>query len=319
MGGDSRPEYGSINVINMSSLEEILKTNVRLSSYTTFGIGGPADFFINARSVKSLICGIKFARSRNLPFIVIGGGSNLLIDDRGIRGLVIRNSLKGIRVRKNNLTARAGEKLCRLLQFAANRGLSGLEFAAGIPGTLGGAVFGNAGAYGKALGDFLTEATLMDYNGNVKKVKNEYFNFSYRWSQIKRKREIVLDCTFSLGRGKPDDIKRQMNRLIEERCRKHPDKTWGCAGSYFKNIDPEKPGQRRVAAGLLLDRVGARKMRLGKARVFPGHANFLTNPGGATATEIKELAKILKNKVKQEFGIELEEEVIFLDENLSYI
>jgi UDP-N-acetylmuramate dehydrogenase len=293
-----------------------IRRNVKLARYTTFRIGGPADFFVTVKSIDALRKTLEFAGSNNIPFIILGGGSNLLICDRGIRGLAIKNGLKGIRRKNNTVIARSGEKLSRVLEFAMQNNLSGLEFASGIPGSLGGAVYGNAGAYGKAVGDFLVQAKLMDKKGSIKIADKSDLGFQYRYSSLKQTGEIVLEAEFLLEPGNSEEIKRKMDEIIEERCQKHPAKTAGCAGSYFKNLDPPQPGERRIPAGLLLEKVGAKGMRKGKAAVFSGHANFITNPGGATASEVLELAMELKKKVKAAFGIELEEEVLYIDEYL---
>jgi UDP-N-acetylmuramate dehydrogenase len=293
-----------------------IRRNVKLSRYTTFRIGGPADFFVRVQSINAFKKALYFARTNNIPFIILGGGSNLLICDQGIRGLAIKNGLKGIRKKGNTIIAKSGEKLSSVIEFAMQNGLSGFEFAYGIPGSLGGAIYGNAGAYGKAVGDLLIRAKLMDREGNVWVADKADLGFKYRHSFLKENGEIVLEAEFQLKPGNPQEIRRKMEEIIEERCRKHPARTAGCAGSYFKNLDPPKPGEHRIPAGAILEKVGAKGMRKGKAVVFSGHANFITNPGGATASEVLELARELKEKVKAEFGIELEEEVLYIDEYL---
>jgi UDP-N-acetylmuramate dehydrogenase len=294
-----------------------IRRNVKLSRYTTFRIGGPADFFIKVQSIESLKKALAFAVEKNIPFIVMGGGSNLLICDYGIRGLVIKNNLRGIRKKDNNIIARSGEKLSGVVNFAMKNNLSGLEFATGIPGSLGGAIYGNAGAYGKAVGDLLVRAKLMDSEGNVRIVDRSSLGFKYRHSILKENGEVVLESEFSLTPGNDKEIERDMDRILEERTRKHPAKGAGCAGSYFKNLDPPNPGEHRVPAGMLLEKVGAKGLKKGKAVVFQGHANFITNSGGAKASEVLELAEEMKQKVKNAFGIELEEEVLYIDEYLQ--
>ena len=289
--------------------------NVPLSKHTTFGIGGPADLFVNVRSIKKMAQVVDYAHKNGIPFMVIGGGSNLLVCDRGIRGLVIRNCIRGIRKDGDLIIAKAGECYSSVVDFARQNCLTGLEFASGIPGTLGGAVYGNAGAYGKAIGDILVSAKIMKRDGRILNVDHDYFDFQYRWSRLKNTGEILLEAKLRLKQGCSCEITGEIERIKEERKGKHPSKEWGCAGSYFKNIAPEKPGERRIAAGLLLEKVGAKGTKKGCATVYPGHANFLTNPGGATCEEILELAALLKEKVKKQFGIELEEEVMFIDEN----
>jgi UDP-N-acetylmuramate dehydrogenase len=294
-----------------------MRKNVKLSPFTTFRIGGPADFFLQADSVKKLLLGLEFARSHGLPVFVLGGGSNLLVSDLGFRGLVIKNALRGIRQKGASITVRSGESLSRLLCFAADRSLGGLEFAAGIPGTVGGALYGNAGAYGQAVGDFLARAEIISMDGTRRVVDRDYFKFRYRHSRLKETGEILTWAAFSLHPGSRCESLARMEGILAERAKKHPSREWGCAGSFFKNLDPPNPGENRMPAGRLLDQVGARGVKVGSAVVFPGHANFLANPGGATAAEVLELAGKLKEKVKERFGIELEEEVLYVGEFVS--
>ncbi|MCE1245015.1 MAG: UDP-N-acetylmuramate dehydrogenase [Firmicutes bacterium] len=296
-------------------IEQQFHRNIPLSQFTTFRIGGPADYFVRARSVKTLRNALQHAASENLPVLVIGGGSNLLINDRGIRGMVVKNELKGIKYKGNQLTVRSGEKVSGLVDFARKNGMAGIEFMAGIPGSAGGAVFGNAGAYGKAIGDLVKSAVLMKSDGSeVFEVTPDYFGFTYRRSRLRDTRDVLISVTIELAQGSPEAIGREIDQIKAERASKHPDEKWGCAGSYFKNIDPQNPGERRIPAGMLLEKVGAKSMKEGNAMVFPKHANFLTNPGNATCEEILKLAETLKTLVKQEFAIELEEEVLFINE-----
>lgn len=295
-----------------------IKTQVPLCRYTTFNIGGPADLFSRADSITALQEAVQYCRERNIPFFLLGGGSNLLIDDRGIRGMAIKNQLKGIRRKGNSLVIKSGEKLSGVVEFAQKESLSGLEFASGIPGTIGGAVYGNAGAYGKNIGEILKKARIIRRDtGKMEETGPEYFDFQYRWSRLKITGDVLVEVTLELKPGDGEAVRMEIDRILAERVGKHPDKSWGCAGSYFKNLPPDKPGLRRTAAGKLLDEAGARGMTCGCAKVFPGHANFLTNPGGATCEQVLELAEILKKKVKEKFGVELEEEVLYVDENLT--
>ncbi|MCD4785418.1 MAG: UDP-N-acetylmuramate dehydrogenase [Candidatus Eremiobacteraeota bacterium] len=292
------------------------KKNIPLSRHTTFKIGGPADYFIAVRSIKKLKQVVEYANENGMPFLFIGGGSNLLVCDRGVRGIVIKNGIKGIRRKGNSIIARSGEKLSRIVDFAMQNRLSGLEFASGIPGTLGGAVYGNAGAYGKCMGDVLVKAKIMKRDGNILDVDNDYFHFLYRWSGLKNSGGMLLEAEISLSPGCGEDICCEIERIVAERRRKHPAHDVGCAGSYFKNLDPPRPGARRIAAGKLLEQVGAKAMRVGNAVVFEGHANFLTNPGGAKCEDMLKLVDLLKKRVKERFGIELKEEIIYIDEEI---
>jgi UDP-N-acetylmuramate dehydrogenase len=299
----------------MKSINGIIEKNIPLSKHTTFRIGGPADMFVRARSLKNLKEALQYASAENIPFLVIGGGSNLLINDRGIRGIVIKNEIRGISHKDNLIVVKSGEKISALVEFSCKSGLTGLEFMAGIPGSVGGAVFGNAGAYGRSIGDVIKSAKILKNDGSLlMDVTPEFFNFSYRRSRLRDTRDVLVSLTIELQPGSPEVIGGEIDRILAERASKHPDDKWGCAGSYFKNIDPPDPRERRIAAGMLLEKVGAKCMREGQAMVYPNHANFLTNPGNATCEEIQKLAETLKTLVRNEFSIELEEEVIYVNE-----
>lgn len=291
------------------------ENNVPLSCHTTFRIGGPADHFVTVRTVEAMQEAINFAHSSGIPFFLLGGGSNVLVNDRGIRGLVIKNQLKGLYRDEDSIRAFSGETLSDLLSFSLSQGLSGLEFTAGIPGTVGGAIFGNAGAYGRAVGDLLVRARVIDReSGHIMEVDQSFFTFAYRYSSLKACRHILTEAVLMLKPGDMNAMACEVEKILAERRSKHPDCDMACAGSYFKNLQPPAPGERRIPAGLILDRAGARGMSYGNAQVYDGHANFITNPGGATCEEILHLAGLLKEKVKSRFDVELEEEVIFVDE-----
>lgn len=303
-----------MNVLDPAEFD--LRKNVRLASYTSFGIGGPADYFVEVRTESQLKQVLKYANEKEIPFFLIGGGTNLLISDRGVRGLIVKNLIGGIRRKGNSFFVKSGEQLDNLVQQAARWGFSRLEFASGIPGTVGGAIYGNAGAFGKSIGDLVKTVRLFSRDGNEKRVDSDYLGFSYRHSNLKTTGEIVVEVELELEEGDPEKINNEIERIKKLRREKHPTGQWKCAGSFFKNLPPPEPGQKRVAAGLLLDQVGARGMKMGKAEVFPGHANFITNPGEATCEEIINLAQLLKKRVFEKFGVELEEEVIYVDEYL---
>jgi UDP-N-acetylmuramate dehydrogenase len=290
-----------------------VRRDVPLAPYTTFRIGGPADLFVEAHARDALAEAVRAARGHGVPYFVLAGGSNLLVDDRGVRGLVIRNVASEVRRDGHRLTVGSGLPLADLLEAAAAESLAGLEFAAGIPGSVGGAVYGNAGAYGKAMEDVLVAATLLTPDGRLVEVGPEALGFTYRMSRLKTSGDLVLDATFELAPGDPDTIRRQMAEIIDVREAKHPDPArFGSAGSYFKNLPPPAPGARRTPAGLLLDQVGAKGMSVGRALVSAEHANFIVNPGGATAADVLELAARLKALVKSRFGVALEEEVLYV-------
>lgn len=284
-----------------------------LSAFTTFGTGGDADLFIDVTDAESLALALKLAHELSIPRYVIGGGSNLLIGDRGFRGLIIRNSITGKEVQGNEITMGGGESLDGVVDFATERSLTGLEFAAGIWGTVGGAVYGNAGAFGSQVGSILKWADLIDTKGNMRTEKRDYFRFAYRHSILKTTGEIVAKVSFGLTSGDRREIKRRTDEIRELRCRKHPVNPCS-AGCFFKNIEDASQPNGKLPAGKLLEEIGAKNMRVGGAAVFPEHANIIVNTGRASSKDIRELADKLKEKVKERFQIELQEEVICLGE-----
>lgn len=284
-----------------------------LSAYTTFGTGGGADLFIDVTDADSLSSALKLANELKITHFVIGGGSNLLIGDRGFRGLIIRNSITGQQVKGTELILGAGESLDGVVDLATESSLTGLEFAAGIWGTIGGAVYGNAGAFGSQVGSILEWADLIDDKGNVRTERRDYFQFAYRHSILKKTGEIVARVCFRLASGDQHEIKRRTDEIRQLRCRKHPVNPCS-AGCFFKNVEDAGQPNGKLAAGKLLEEVGAKEMRVGGAAVFPGHANIIVNTGTASSKDIRQLADMLKEKVNKRFQIELQEEVISLGE-----
>ena len=284
---------------------------VRLRDYSNFRIGGPADYFFEASTAVELKSSIRAARRADVPIYVIGGGYNLLFDDEGFRGLIIKNSTRGLALldRGGLVRAASGTPLGDLVEFAADNGLGGLEFSAGIPGTVGGAVFGNAGAFGQAVGDRLEDGSLLGEDGRETRASREYFCFAYRHSQLKIDRACLLEAEFRLSPGNREEIRAKIAENLAVRARKHPPELTACAGSYFKN--PAKEGGAHTA-GYLLEQVGARGLAMGGAAIFPGHCNFLINANDASARDVLALAAELKKRVREKFGVSLEEEVIFL-------
>ena len=289
-----------------------LKQSVWLRDYSNFRIGGRADFFFEATSPKELEASISSARELAIPYYIIGGGYNILFDDDGFRGLIIRNRVEGVKrkEKRGEIEVFSGTPLNDVLQFSVEEGLRGLEFLAGVPGTVGGAVFGNAGAFGLSIGEFLKKAEILDEKCERVKVKRDYFGFKYRYSLLKEKQSIFLVAIFELQEGEREKIKVLIRKNLEERKEKHPPWDVPCAGSFFKN--PIFPDGRRVPAAFLLDKVGAKKLVVGGAAVYSGQANFIINRENASARDVIQLAAELKQRVKKEYGIELEEEVIFL-------
>jgi len=299
----------------LDEVKKPLRQNINLSDYSSFRIGGKADYFFETASLVELKKAILLARQDPLPYYLIGGGYNILFDDDGYRGFIIRNMTRGIRMRGEEVEVLSGTSLKQLLQFLTERGLAGLEFLAGIPGTIGGAISSNAGAFNQGIGDYLTEAFLLDKEGKEVQVQKDYFKFSYRQSDLGKKQVILLKTVFKVKREDKEKVKKSIEENLKIRRDKHPPEETACAGSYFKNT--VLPDGKKVSAGFLLEQVGAKSLRVGRAAVYPGHANFIINLDRASAQDVLSLARELKERVKEKFGVELEEEVIFLPASSS--
>ncbi len=296
-----------------------LKINVTLSAYSSFKIGGPARYFIEVANLDQLIKAMSAAGQWRFPFYLIGGGNNLLFDDAGFNGLIIRNKASAINylVDRQLLEVDSGSDLQQLVRFAVSSGLSGLEFLAGIPGTVGGAIYGNAGAFGQAIGEKVSEVLIFNSEEQPVSLSQSALGFGYRSSNFKKNHQTILKAFLTVGPGDKNEINRQIKDYLEQRSGKHPPRSVACAGSYFKN--PVLPDGQKVAAGLLLEKSGARGMQVGRAAVYSGHCNFIINLGGATACDVKELASRLQEKVHENYGLWLEEEVIFVPADASML
>ncbi|HEY2954884.1 MAG TPA: UDP-N-acetylmuramate dehydrogenase [Candidatus Eisenbacteria bacterium] len=301
-----------------------LLTQEPLRHHTTFRIGGPADFYYAAPAVDALVAALRAAREAGLPVFLLGGGSNLLVSDEGFRGLVVRNAIETIEFDGTAAQVGCGADFLELIYQCRDRDLAGLEFAAGIPGSVGGALYGNAGCYGQDIGSFTVECTHATLDGaTVETRPAPWYRFAYRDSRLKREPRVLLTCLLQLRKGERAAIQKVIDEKLEIRRLRHPHwRVEPTAGSYFKNLPPDwrmpggklSPGTHRVAAGQLLDECGCRGLRVGDALVFAKHANIIVNAGRATAREVLELAEIMKARVREKFGVELEEEVMFLGE-----
>jgi UDP-N-acetylmuramate dehydrogenase len=310
---DRRADFAAVF---LDKIGKPLEESVSLKDHSNFRIGGKADYFFEASIIQELVASILLARSTSMPYFLIGGGNNLLFDDDGFPGLIVKNAAAGKERRgKTEIETFSGSFLSDVLQLSIKEELTGFEFLAGIPGTIGGAVFGNAGAFDQSIGDFLKEALLLNQKGEQVRVKRDYFEFGYRQSILKKRHEILLQAVFELDEGEREKIKAKVEGNLEVRREKHPPEGTAYAGSYFKNV--VLPDGKKVPAGYYLEKVGAKNMRVGGALVYPGHANFIINQGNASAQDVRRLAQELKRRVKEEFGLELEEEVIFLRAGLS--
>jgi UDP-N-acetylmuramate dehydrogenase len=291
--------------------------NVPLSALSSFGIGGPADLFFEALSEKDLETAVSLALAEKYPFYVIGGGYNLLFDDAGYRGLIVRNRLEGVTREGHRLNVLSGTGLSCVLREALEVGLTGLEFLAGIPGTVGGAVYGNAGAYGWSIGDVLETATLYLPGDGQRVAPRETLGFGYRDSALKKGGAIVLRAVLVCTPGNRQESEARIKDILQKRWAKHPPHGTACAGSYFKNACSESGA--RIAAGQLLDQAGARGRSVGDAAVSDVHCNFIINKGNARAADVLALAGELKELVYRTFGVRLQEEVIYLRADASML
>jgi UDP-N-acetylmuramate dehydrogenase len=288
-----------------------LSEGVNLAPCSHFRIGGDADYFFEAGTEEELVRAILFARENDLRHRVIGGGHNLLFDDRGYRGLILHNAVTGIRLQgPSRIHAASGSTLEELMTFCRDQELGGLEFLVGIPGTIGGAVYGNAGAFDQDIGQVLREARLLTLSGEVVRVNADFFAFSYRHSALKKGGHILLEAVLEGYARDRVHIQEQLSGYRKKRENRHPPWEVACAGSYFKN--PVLPSGEKVPAAFLLDQIGAKGMTVGDAAVFSGHANFIINQDRANSEQVRELASRLKARVKDRFAVDLEEEVIFL-------
>jgi UDP-N-acetylmuramate dehydrogenase len=291
--------------------------NVPLSAMSSFGIGGPADLFFEAQTEGELETAVSLAVAERYPFYVIGGGNNLLFDDSGYRGIIIRNRLEGLVVGEGRLTVLSGTGLPCVLRDALAASLCGLEFLAGIPGTVGGAVYGNAGAYGWSIGEVLETATVLRPGGGRKFLSREDFRFGYRDSALKNDGGIVLSASLLCSPGDSRESEGKIRDILEKRRTKHPPLGTACAGSYFKNSCSATGA--RIAAGQLLEQAGAGGLSIGDAAVYEKHCNFIINRGNARSSDVLALAEALKEKVYRTFGVRLEEEVIYLRADASML
>ena len=280
--------------------------NVLLKNHTTFKIGGPAKYFFVAKTKQDLIKAILWARQKKLPFFILGGGSNLLVSDNGYKGLVINFQFSIFNFQKTKIIAGAGLPLGKLVNASIRNGLTGLEWAVGIPGTIGGAIRGNAGAFGGSMEDVVKEVEIFDQkNQIIKKISKKDCKFDYRNSIFKRNKSlIILSATLQLKKGNKKTIRNKIKKNLEQRKKTQP-LNFPSAGSIFKN----PPG---FFAGELIEKCGLKGKKIGKIKISEKHANFIVNLGEGKAKDVKKLINLIKRKVKNKFGIVLKEEIQFL-------
>ncbi|CEQ24701.1 UDP-N-acetylenolpyruvoylglucosamine reductase [[Clostridium] sordellii] len=293
------------NLLNILDKEGIY-LNEPMKNHISFKVGGPADFLLKPKTEDEIKRLIEFLKNENIPYIVIGNGSNLLVKDGGIRGVVIKiaDNFNNFEIEDTKVIAQSGALLSFMGKAILNKSLTGFEFAAGIPGTLGGAIAMNAGAYGGEMKDIVKSVRLIDSKGNIIELSNKEMEFEYRRSLISKSDYIVLSAIMELKEGNFDEIKGYMKELTKSRVTKQP-LNLPSAGSTFKR--PEG----HFAAKLIEDS-GLKGLTLGGARVSEKHSGFVVNIGDAKAKDIIELINVVKSTVYSKFGVMLEEEVKIL-------
>lgn len=274
-----------------------------MKKHTTFRIGGPSDYFVLPKNIEEVKGVIALCKEKEVPFYILGNGSNLLVSDGGFRGVIIQlyKNMSHIEVEGNAIRAQVGALLSKIAAEALQNGLTGFEFASGIPGTLGGAVVMNAGAYGGEMKDVLTEVTALTQDGEVKVLKKEELDLGYRTSVVGKKGYIALEAVVELQKGNPDEIKATMDDLKERRTTKQP-LEYPSAGSTFKR--PEG-----YFAGKLIQDTGLRGFSVGGAQISEKHCGFVINKDHATAKDVAELMREVSDRVEAKFGVPLEPEV----------
>ena len=311
-----RLEIGSVN-LNIEEILEKSKLNKEnlyydepMAKHTSFKIGGPADVFIKVDNIEELKEILDLSKKNQIPLTIIGNGSNLLVTDKGIRGITAKLNLKDIEIKNENnkqiIKVEAGVPIGLLAQKLLKEEITGFEELSGIPGTIGGAVIMNAGAHGKELKDILKKVTAMDYNGNIHEFTNEECLFSYRNSRFQKEKYIILQATLELEKGNSTEIKEKMDEYMQFRKEKQPIE-YPNAGSTFKR------GEDFVTAKLI-DEAGLKGYKIGGAQVSEKHAGFIVNVDNATAKDVIELTDYIKEKIEEKFGKKINLEIQIIGE-----
>ena len=287
-------------LIKVIPQDRVLK-NEPMCKHTTFKIGGLADIFVIINSVQELKTVIKLAKENNININCIGNGSNILVKDEGIRGITIKLNMKEITVKDNIIEAESGASLPILAKTAYENNLSGLEFACGIPGTVGGAIYMNAGAHGVEFKDIVLSTTYLDSNIELHTIKNEEQKFSHRYSIFAETNNIIISTSIKLTKSSKEEILQKMQTYMEMRRTRQP-LGMPSAGSVFKRKDNIIPAE-------IIDKCGLKGYNIGDAYVSEKHAGFIVNKGKAKAKDVLELIEHIKNVVKEKYNIDLELEI----------
>jgi UDP-N-acetylmuramate dehydrogenase len=288
-----------------------------LAPLTTLGVGGRADWLIEAGEAGAVAAAVSAIRREGLRLTVLGGGSNVLVSDAGVRGAVLLVRGGGCRgIGGGGVGADAGVTINGLVRWCILRGLAGLESWAGTPGSVGGAIYGNAHFRGQLIGERVREALLLSPKGETLRATRDELGFGYDVSRLQTTGEILLGAVFEVGEGAPEHLRRQARESLLFRKRTQP-LALRSAGCIFQNPDPDRdrvPKHLPASAGALIDAAGLKGCSRGGARVSARHANFIVNEGGATAADVASLAELCRRTVRERFGVELREEIVRLGE-----
>lgn len=290
--------------------KDLIKTNEPMKNHTSFKIGGPAEIYIKITSIEELQKVLEFAKKENIKITILGNGSNVLVSDKGIKGIVIKTNLKDINIENKDsenveVTVNDAVPIGFLAQKFLKEEITGFEELSGIPGTIGGAILMNAGAHGKEIKDIVTEVTAMDYNGRIFNFTNEEAEFTYRHSKFSNGEYIILQAKMLLQKGSKEEIKAKMDEYAQYRKEKQPIE-YPSAGSTFKR------GTDFITAKLI-DEAGLKGYSIGGAKVSEKHAGFIINTGDATAKDVLDLARYVTDKVYEKFGKKIEFEIKILE------
>lgn len=292
-----------------------VKHQASLSDFTTFRLGGNCPALLSCQTPKQIEKAIQSCVEQNIKFILMGGGSNLVVSDDGINCHVIRyvSEVPLIERQGNDLVVSASTSLDALAQYAAEEGLQGINCTTGIPGTVGGAIVGNAGAFGKQIGDVVKHVHVIDTSGTKKELKCSELGFVYRHSILKETDDIVVSVHLSLTPGDRALLLKEREDILSIRRAKHPDLTkTPCAGSFFRNVEPTSSAGKRQAAGWFLDQAGGKDLISGGAQIFPKHANIIIKSQDCRAQDVYDLSKQMAGLVKDKFDLDLIREVRFV-------
>jgi UDP-N-acetylmuramate dehydrogenase len=301
-------------LLEMFGPERLLR-EAPLAEWTTFRIGGPAEYLLLASTAEEVRGALGCAAASGLPVTVMGGGSNVLVADAGLRGLVLRiHGGQIARIRPDRIRSDAGVTINGLVRWSISHGLAGLEAWAGTPGTVGGALYGNAHFRGRNIGDLIVRALVVDRQGNVRELTGREMAFAYDRSRLQRSGEVVLWADFEVTPGDPPELRAVARESLTYRKGTQP-LALPSAGCIFQNPDPVHdrlpPGVPR-SAGALIDLAGLKSAAEGAARVSSNHANFIVNGGGASASDVRRLIERCRREVRARFGVVLREEIVYL-------